>query len=107
MYFLDELDNFRLYRRSVLLPINEKDKRHTGLAYILSPNMDGTKSVFYNGLLINRYYNSFYTERAVLYYINQEGTVEYLDTDMYITEKANLFEPADMKISYPGYDHHV
>ena len=107
MYFLDELENFRLYRRSVLLPINEKDKRHTGLAYILSPNMDGTKSVFYNGLLINRYYNSFYTERAVLYYINQEGAVEYLDTDMYITEKANLFEPADMKISYSGYDHQV
>ena len=107
MYFLDELDNLRLYRRSVLLPINEKDKKHTGLAYILSPDFQGTKNVFYNNLLISRYYNSFYIERAVLYYVNQEGSIEYLDTDYYITEKANLYEPADMKISYTGYDHHI
>ena len=52
MYFLDELDNLRLYRRSVLLPINEKDKKHTGLAYILSPDFQGTKNVFYNNLLL-------------------------------------------------------
>ena len=98
MYFLDELDNMRLYRRSVLLPINEKDKKHTSLAFILSPNMEGTKKVFYNGMMIGKYYNSFYTERAVLYYINQEGEIEYLDNGEYIIEKANLFEPADMKI---------
>ena len=107
MYFLDELDNMRLYRRSVLLPINEKDKKHTSLAFILSPNMEGTKKVFYNGMMIGKYYNSFYTERAVLYYINQEGEIEYLDNGEYIIEKANLFEPADMKISYNGYDHQV
>ena len=107
MYFLDELDDYRLYKRSVLLPINEKDKRHTGLAYILSPNMDGTKSVFYNSLLVNRYYNAFYTERAVLYYVNQEGSIDYFDSDMYITEKADLFNPSDMKISYTGYDHNI
>ena len=39
MYFLDELEDFRLYRRTVLLPLNEKDKRHTALSYILSPNL--------------------------------------------------------------------
>ena len=107
MYFLDELNDYRLYKRSVLLPINEKNKRHTGLAYILSPNMDGTKSVFYNSLLVNRYYNAFYTERAVLYYVNQEGSIDYFDSDMYITEKADLFNPSDMKISYNGYDHNI
>ena len=107
MYFLDELDNCRLYKRSVLLPINEKDKRHTGLAYILSPDMEGTKHVFYNSLLNPMYYNSFYTERAVLYYINQEGSVDYFDSDMYITEKADLFDTSDMKISFNGYDHDI
>ena len=67
MYFLDELEDFRLYRRTVLLPLNEKDKRHTGLAYILSPNLKGTENILtLNSLLIARYYESFYTERAVL-----------------------------------------
>lgn len=108
MYFLDELEDFRLYRRTVLLPLNEKDKRHTGLAYILSPNLKGTENILtLNSLLIARYYESFYTERAVLYYINQENNIECFDPDEYITEKADLFEPSDMKISFSGYDHNV
>ena len=108
MYFLDELEDFRLYRRTVLLPLNEKDKRHTGLAYILSPNLKGTENILtLNSLLIARYYESFYTERAVLYYVNQENNIECFDPDEYITEKADLFEPSDMKISFSGYDHNI
>ena len=105
MYFLDELDNFKLYRRTVLLPINEKDKKHTSLAFLLSPNMNGTKSIFYSALLVPRYYNSLYIERAILYYVNQEGTID-INTDEYITE-ADLYDKNDYQIFYRGYEHKI
>ena len=105
MYFLDELDNFKLYRRTVLLPINEKDKKHTSLAFLLSPNMNGTKSILYSALLVPKYYNSFYIERAVLYYVNQEGSID-INTDDYIIE-ADLYDKNDCQIFYRGYENKI
>lgn len=105
MYFLDELDDWKLYRRRVILPLDEKDKRHNSMAFILSPNLEGTKSVFNNPLLVARYYNSYYMERAILYYVNQENSVEEFN-DEYITE-AKLYDDSDMKISWEGYSHYI
>ena len=105
MYFLDELDDWKLYRRRVILPLDEKDKRHNSMAFILSPNLEGTKSVFNNPLLVARYYNSYYMERAILYYVNQENSIEEFN-DEYITE-AKLYDDSDMKISWEGYSHYI
>ena len=105
MYFLDELDDWKLYRRNVILPLDETDKRHNSLAFLLSPNLDGTKSVFNNPLLLGRYYDAYYMERAVLYYINQENTVEEFD-DEYIQE-AELYDSRDIKITWNGYSHYI
>ena len=105
MYFLDELDDWKLYRRNVILPLDETDKRHNSLAFLLSPNLDGTKSVFNNPLLLGRYYDAYYMERAVLYYINQENTVEEFD-DEYIQE-AELYDSKDIKMTWNGYSHYI
>ena len=106
MYFLDELKDFYLYKRKYLLPINDKDKHHGGLAFVLSPNIESTKKAITHPLFINKYYSSFYTEKAVLYYVNQEGEVDLYNAE-YITEKAKLFEDSDSTITFNGYDHNV
>lgn len=106
MFFLDELKDYKLYRRTVLLPINEKDKRRTCAAFLLSPNEKGVEDILHHSLLVGRYYNGYYTERAVLYYINQEGAAEPFEGE-YITEKVSLYEPNEFKIHYSGYDHFV
>ena len=106
MYFLDELDNYRLYRRSVLLPIDEKNKKHNCAAFLLSPNIEGTKDIFRNSLLVNRYYNAFYTERAVLYYVNQENVIEEIVGD-FISDTVSLYDDSDIQIQFNGYDHNI
>ena len=106
MFFLDELQDYRLYRRNVLLPIDEKNKRRNCAAFILSPNDDGLRSILNNPLLLPRYYNSYYMERAVLYYVNQEGSADILD-DEYIVEDAQLDEPKDIHFKYYGYSHNI
>lgn len=106
MYFLDELDNYRLYRRSVLLPIDEKNKKHNCAAFLLSPNIEGTKDIFRNSLLVNRYYNAFYTERAVLYYVNQENVIEEIVGD-FVSDTVSLYDDSNMQIQFNGYDHNI
>ena len=105
MYFLDELDDWRLYRRNVILPLDEKDKRHNSMAFILSPNLEGTKDVFNNPMLVARYYNAYYIERAFMYYVNQENSVEEFEGD-YITE-AELYDKNSIRISWSGYSHYI
>lgn len=106
MFFLDELDDMRLYRRSVLLPINEKDKRHSCAAFLLSPNVDSLEDIFDNALLLPRYYNCYYTEKAVMYYINQDNVVKEFASE-YVTEDAYLFDEKEFKIHIEGYSHQV
>ena len=106
MYFLDELQDLKLYKRKVILPIDEKDKRHNSLAFLLSPSLDASKEIFQNTMLIGRYYNAFYTERAYLYYVNQENEIEEFDQD-YITESDILFDTSDKSISWHGYEHYI
>lgn len=106
MYFLDELDNYRLYRRSVLLPIDEKNKKHNCAAFLLSPNIEGTKDIFRNSLLVNRYYNAFYAERAVLYYVNQENVIEEIVGD-FVSDTVSLYDDSNIQIQFNGYDHNI
>lgn len=106
MYFLDELDNYRLYRRSVLLPIDEKNKKHNCAAFLLSPNIEGTKDIFRNSLLVNRYYNAFYTERAVLYYVNQENVIEEFVGD-FVSDTISLYDNSSIQIRFSGYDYNI
>lgn len=106
MYFLDELDNYRLYRRSVLLPIDEKNKKHNCAAFLLSPNIEGTKDIFRNSLLVNRYYNAFYTERAVLYYVNQENVIEEI-VGNFVSDTVSLYDDSNIQIQFNGYDHNI
>lgn len=104
MFFLDELDDFRLYRRNVLLPIDEKDKRHNALAYLLAPTKESLSAILKSPLLMARYYNSYYTERAVMYYVNQENAIEQFEG---IYEESMLYDMKDFSVKVHGYDIYI
>ena len=112
MYFLDELQDMKLYRRRVLLPIDDKDKNHGSLAYILSPKqVDGLLDIMNSNILIPRYFRGYYMERAVMYYINHENEFEEFPEEELITE-TSLYDESNPKVSvtekclsYPGAGH--
>lgn len=71
MIFIDELKNFRIYRKQFFLPYNDKDKKHGSLVYLLTPNYISSKNLMNYPLSINRkYFESYYFERNAAYYIN-------------------------------------
>ena len=71
MIFIDELKNFKIYRKQFFLPYNDKDKKHGSLVYLLTPNYISSKNLMNFPLSINRkYYESYYFERNAAYYIN-------------------------------------
>lgn len=109
MFFLDELDNLKMYRRNVLLPINEKDKRHGCLAYLFAPTKQSIGSIMKSPFLFNRYYNSYYIERAVMRYINQEGATISTASGEVVTEeeKAMLFDKKEFKVKWDGFSIHL
>lgn len=103
MYFLDELQDMKLYRRRVLLPINDKDKKHGSMAYILSPKqVDGLLDIMKNNMLTPRYFRGYYTERAVMYYINHENGFEEFPEEELITE-TTLYDEKNPKVSITGW----
>lgn len=103
MYFLDELQDMKLYRRKLFLPLNDKDKKRGSAAFILSPKqVVGLEDLMKNNMIIPKYYKAYYTERSVLYYINQENTFEEFD-DSEIVNETSLYDEAKVKIQYSGF----
>lgn len=108
MYFLDELVNFRMYKKQFCLPLNMNNKRKGSCALLLTPNVASTKAFFNNPLFVNRYYNGYYIERAVMYYINHESGNLISGDDKYITEEFSLFENnGKTKLQVEGYQYDI
>lgn len=108
MFFIDELDNFKLYKKPFLLPLNEKDKKKNSMAILMGTNLQSSIDIMQYPIMNPRYYVSYYLERAVMYYINQESnTVDY-DEEVIVTESIeDLIEKNDNKIIIKGYSHDV
>ena len=109
MYFIDELDNLKLYRRSFLLPINDKDKRHGKAAILLGPTKDSLTSLGQNHFFRNRYYNAYYLERALMYFISgnevESSDMNAVEESVIIEGEVQLF-PSSI-VNYHGYDVYV
>lgn len=108
MFFIDELKDVRLYRKKFLLPIDEKNKRRGSAAIIMGPSSTSYKSILTNPNFYNKYYNSYFLDRAIMYYINGTKTEEPVDepiTEMagiVVTESINIFKSSAS--TYSGYD---
>ena len=88
--YLDEVKNETLYRRKFFLPINERDKRHNSLIFLLSNSFMGSYELRNTPFAINanRSFISYYMEPNVKYYMNiRENTLEsQIDTLVPVTE---------------------
>lgn len=55
-----------------------------------------------------KYYNGYYIEKAVMYYVNNETKmIEECADRNYINEAVQLFDDPKVKIEYIGYDNYV
>jgi len=83
MIFLDELDNLKLYKKQLFLPINEKNKRKGSAVFLLTPNYESSKKLMNNDSLVTRWFESYYIEKDISYFINQEGYIVLNDNIPY------------------------
>lgn len=82
MYFLDELKDFKLYKRSVVIPFVESNKRKGSFIYLMTPNTDSTISVLNHKLLTPRYFESLYIERDAVLFIGEDNSIKTESSDM-------------------------
>ena len=107
--YLNEIKNETLYKRKFFLPINETDKRHNSLIFLLSNSFMGSFDLRNNPFVINanRSFISYYMEPNVKYYMNiQENTLSSQfdnlsiideDCDFQINENDLILESSDDK----------
>lgn len=84
MIFLDEIKPMVLYKKPFHLPINEKNKKKGSVSFLLTPSYESSIELLKNPLLINRkYYESYFIEKDITYFINQEGYLEDISDESY------------------------
>ena len=89
MIFVDELKNLTLYKKTFFLPINEDNKRKGAAAFLLTPDYNASNKVMNLPYIIKRYYNGYYIEKDITYYINQENTLERPYEDHMVLNESN------------------
>lgn len=103
MFFLDELNNLKIYRKKFLFPINDKDKRRNSLVFLMTPSYESSLKMMKYPLLQPRYFNSYYIERAAMYYV--DGSTKVVEEDCSITTEASIdnIMKNNLNIIYHGY----
>ena len=76
MIFLDELKDVKLYKKPFHLPISYDDKRKGSLIYLLTNDYDESIKIMNHKLIINNnYFKSYYIEKDITYFINENGYI--------------------------------
>ena len=73
MFFIDELKDFKMYKKKFLYPINNANKKNDSAVILLSPNMNSSIGIINHELANNKFIKSYYVEKSVLYVIQQEA----------------------------------
>ena len=55
MFFVDELKDFKMYKKQFLYPINATNKKLDSAVILLSPNMDSSVKITNHELANNRF----------------------------------------------------
>ena len=88
MIYIDELKDFKLYNRQFYLPRNGTDKRLGGVCMLLTPNIESSMALINDKTINNQYYTSYYLEKDVSFYINENKVLEGIPSDdKYIHEE--------------------
>lgn len=94
MFFLDELKDFKLYRRKFVAPIVETNKKKGSFIYLMTPNTNSTINVLNHKLFNPKYFESLYIERDAVLFVGDASKItnEYTDTFTYsICDKGTGF----------------
>lgn len=89
--YLDELKDQKLYKRQFFLPINEEDKKHNSLIFLLSNSFLDSHELMASPFVINRLnlFQSYYMEMNVKYLINTENNLIYRKNASILNEDTN------------------
>lgn len=119
MIYIDELKDFKLYNRPFYLPRNGTDKRLGGVCMLLTPNIESTKFLINDPKINNKFYTSYYLEKDVSFYINENNVLEAIplanqkyiheevvgEDDGYIEE--GVYRHQKRSIIYNGFENDV
>ena len=86
MICLDELQFMKVYRnKKFIIPINEKDKRHGSMVWLMTPSTEDSLKLMHHPLIINKYYESFYLEKNAVLFVNSENFIEDIVGHKYLS----------------------
>ena len=104
MFFVDELKDFVMYKKKFLYPINDKDKKNNSAVILLTPNLESSINTINHPLIDNRFMKSYYVEKSVLYFVQQENGVPVLkETEDLLLEDIRDYTVESKKVVYSGY----
>lgn len=106
MFFIDELKDFKMYKKKFLYPVDEENKKLNSAIILLSPNMDSSIGIINHELANNKFIKSYYIEKAILYFIQQENGKAILkrNDDIIFESVRDIILNTDNKIKYTGYE---
>ena len=113
MIYLDELKDLKLYKKQFILPRNNNDKRHGNVAVLLTPNIDSSVKCIKSPLINAKYYESYYVEKDVSMFINENGYLDAYPEQEYVHESCEYVLEGLMhrgkryNIIYNGYSNDV
>lgn len=87
MIFPEELEEKKLYKNPLHLPLLDTDTRKGSAVFLLSPDLSSSINILKNPILRKRYYMSYYVERDVTAYI-EEGTI--VDEDQEVLSESTV-----------------
>lgn len=88
--YIDELENLTLYRKKFYAPINEENKRKGSVIFLLSNGLESSKKMMQHPLMLNNnLYESYYIEKDITYFINQENAL-IKKYEQFVHESVNM-----------------
>lgn len=103
MFFVDELKDFKMYKKKFLYPIDDKNKKNGSAVILLSPTIESSIGIMNHELYTKKFIKSYYIEKSILYYIHQENGIPVLKRcdDIVLNESLNKFLK-ESKVTYTG-----
>lgn len=105
MFFVDELKDFKMYKKKFLYPIDSTNKKFNSAVILISPSLDSSINIINHELASNRFVKSYYVEKSILYFIQQENGIPTLrkEDDIVLTEALRNITLKEDKVVYSGY----
>lgn len=108
MFFIDELKDFKMYKKKYLYPIDDTNKKLNSAVILLSPNINSSIGIINHELANNKFFYSYYMEKSVLYVIQQENGIPSLSPNNdIILESIRDITPEKNDVVYSGYPNDI